>query len=565
MVDLVQTLAAAPTPAAIPVGQQEREMRRKLALALIKDGMDTSPVQHWTQGAARMAQTLAGTLEERYLAGQERAETDRLAKVLAGHPALSGGGAAATGASSPAPASNAADAIASIESGGRYDTQGPVITTGDMAGDRAYGKYQVMGANIGPWTKQYLGQEMTPQEFLANPKAQDAVFKGEFGRLSQKHGAEGAARAWFAGEGGMNDLGRKDQLGTTVGSYGQRFVQAGGAGPQVAGQPAPGRTMTPIDAQTKTYINALLASGDRAQVMLGQQLLQQYSKPAELKPMVAGDAVLVIDPATGRLVTQHSVNKPATFGDIGADPVTGQPRKGFIDPNKKTVEPYAVPGEQAKDSKIPPVPPGVDPNVWRETHSKKVAAESLPGTDENAARLRKEVQDLPSYKNLAQAAPVYRSMFDAAGRDTRAADVNLIYGMAKIMDPGSVVRESEMTVAQAIATLPQQLRATVESQLQGTGRLTPEVRAAIMEEANSRIGAYRTMFDQDMGMYRGIATRGRFNEADVIPSFGEFQRYQPPGAPGGAAGADADGWMTVNGVRVRRKTATAPGQPAGGP
>lgn len=64
----------------------------------------------------------------------------------------------------------------------------------------------------------------------------------------------------------------------------------------------------------------------------------------------------------------------------------------------------------------------------------------MPADPKTTAQLRQEIQGLPSYKNLAQAAPVYQSMVDAAGRDNRASDVNLIYGMAKIMDPGSVER-----------------------------------------------------------------------------------------------------------------------------
>jgi hypothetical protein len=41
------------------------------------------------------------------------------------------------------------------------------------------------------------------------------------------------------------------------------------------------------------------------------------------------------------------------------------------------------------------------------------------------------------------------------------------------------------------------------------------------------------MFEQDATMFRGIAQRGRFNEADVLPSFGEFKPFIPPvaGAP----------------------------------
>lgn len=113
-------------------------------------------------------------------------------------------------------------AISSIESGGRYDLLGPVT----RKGDRAYGRYQVMGENIGPWSAEVFGAPLTPEQFLQSPQAQDAIFAHKFGQYVQRHGPEGAARAWFAGEGGMNDLGRRDQLGTSVGEYSRRFQAA---------------------------------------------------------------------------------------------------------------------------------------------------------------------------------------------------------------------------------------------------------------------------------------------------------------------------------------------------
>jgi hypothetical protein len=83
-----------------------------------------------------------------------------------------------------------------------YSRLGPVIGPGhSLAGDRAYGKFQVMGSNVGPWTKEILGQEMTPEEFLANPQAQEAVFKGKFGQYVQQTGDPKAAAAmWFSGQ-----------------------------------------------------------------------------------------------------------------------------------------------------------------------------------------------------------------------------------------------------------------------------------------------------------------------------------------------------------------------------
>jgi hypothetical protein len=139
-----------------------------------------------------------------------------------------------------------ADAISSVESGGRYDALGPVTRTGD----RAYGKYQVMGANVGPWTREVLGRELTPQEFAASPSAQDAVFKAKFGGYVKKYGPEGAARAWFAGEGGMNDPGRKDILGTTVEGYAGKFNKAMGFAPEEAPQFPPAKDATPVPVKT---------------------------------------------------------------------------------------------------------------------------------------------------------------------------------------------------------------------------------------------------------------------------------------------------------------------------
>lgn len=123
-----------------------------------------------------------------------------------------------------------ARAISSIESSNKYDAVGPQTRTGD----RAYGKYQVMGANIPEWTRTYYGKTLTAPEFLADPAAQDAVFKGKFGTYADKYGPTGAAKAWFAGERGMRDPNRRDQLGTSVAAYGDKFSRAAGLGPETS-------------------------------------------------------------------------------------------------------------------------------------------------------------------------------------------------------------------------------------------------------------------------------------------------------------------------------------------
>jgi len=93
-------------------------------------------------------------------------------------------------------------AIINQESGGRYDAVNP--------DSGALGIGQVMPDNVGPWTKKYLGKSLTPQQFLANKSAQDAVINGRFNDMlndQQKAGYKGevairrAAAVWYSGQG----------------------------------------------------------------------------------------------------------------------------------------------------------------------------------------------------------------------------------------------------------------------------------------------------------------------------------------------------------------------------
>lgn len=118
-----------------------------------------------------------------------------------------------------------ARAIASIESAGSGDYQAVGPRTGK--GNRAYGRYQVMDFNIGPWTEKYLGQRLTPEQFLASPEAQDAVFRGEFGSYIERYGnPQDAASAWFTGQPLSTGAGRSDILGTTGAGYVEKFNAA---------------------------------------------------------------------------------------------------------------------------------------------------------------------------------------------------------------------------------------------------------------------------------------------------------------------------------------------------
>lgn len=574
--------------------------QRKIAQAMMQRGSDYSPVQSGWQGAARMAEGLMGGLDARMADVAERknaaAEKELLASLITGQaaPAAPVAAPVATPAvvappgtdqaayptpAAPGPATttfrpgivaptgDAASAIAAIESGGKYDKLGPVTRTGD----RAYGKYQVMGANIPQWTKAHIGQEMTPEQFLASPEAQDAVFKGQFGQYAGKYGPEGAAKAWFAGERGMNNPNARDQLGTTVQAYADKFTKGYGASPAVQAvaqampqdsaalpanaQPAQGYAVpgpSPAVAQVAQAIpqstarlmaamqNPYVSEGTKK--VLGIMLQSQLSSEG-VTTVDAGNKVIVMDKRGNvvREMAKGEPNKGPEFGVIGKDEF-GNEQYGWRDPRDKstTAAPKPQAAGPAQPSTIPPVPAGIDPKVWRETFSKNAAQGATPASFDDTSKLRNEISQLPSYKNIAQAAPIYKSMHDAAGRNTKAADLNMVYGLGKIMDPGSVVREGEIQMANNAQGWQEKLNGLI-AQINGQGGLTPEGRQALMAEAYSRMQSYKMMYDQDAERYRGIATRNRANPEDVVHNFGEFQPWTVPKiAPAGAANPQID-------------------------
>ncbi|MCK9566628.1 MAG: hypothetical protein M0Q43_11340 [Methanothrix sp.] len=113
-----------------------------------------------------------------------------------------------------------ANAIGEFESGGNYEAMGPVVTSGMYKGDRAVGKYQVMGKNVPSWTKEALGFSMTAEDFKNSPEAQDAVAEYRMGKLlAQGYPLEDIASIWFTGRPLEQGKDAKDVLGTTGEKY----------------------------------------------------------------------------------------------------------------------------------------------------------------------------------------------------------------------------------------------------------------------------------------------------------------------------------------------------------
>jgi hypothetical protein len=107
-------------------------------------------------------------------------------------------------------------ALERIESGGKSDIVGPA----SRKGDRPYGLYQVMGANIPSWTEEALGRRMTPEEFRLDAKAQKDTARHRVGLyMNQYDDPRQAASMWFTGKPIEKAGNVADVLGTTNPKY----------------------------------------------------------------------------------------------------------------------------------------------------------------------------------------------------------------------------------------------------------------------------------------------------------------------------------------------------------
>lgn len=388
--------------------------RRKIAEALIQQGTQTTPIQHWTQGIARLAQALSGTYD---LAQADKQDTAGLDKAM---KAYSAGmyGDAPTAPKPPTP-----DAIPR-PSGLIPDASGAAPSSPVAAA--LTGPAKVVNDRWGPVNEALVNGTFDPQ-----------------------------------GRNSMNP------------NYGPSAPVRSGEGPSAPPQQQPqpaapaGQPAQPPGQRPDPRLVAALANPYLPKPMqeLAIHKAKEQMKPPEYKHFTAGDKNFVYDPS-----------KPEDVRNLGP---TGENRF------------------------------------------------------QNVAELRKEIHTLPSYKNWTQAEPIYRSMLETQGTDSKASDLNLVYGLGKIMDPTSVVREGEMVMVSKTASLPDWLIGSING-LNGGARLTPETRKAILAEAKVRAGQYYDAVQGDVAPYRGIAKRFNMHEDDIIPPIRPLSSAQAA-APGGAA------------------------------
>lgn len=105
---------------------------------------------------------------------------------------------------------------------------------------------------------------------------------------------------------------------------------------------------------------------------------------------------------------------------------------------------------------------------------------------ENAIKLQKNFEGQPSMSSLQAIAPTLKSMYRSIGDPSAMADLNFIYGLAKILDPTSVVRESEAGMVIDSQGIAPQLLGRLNKMLSGEQAMSKETRINLYKVAASR-------------------------------------------------------------------------------
>ncbi len=249
-------------------------------------------------------------------------------------------------------------------------------------------------------------------------------------------------------------------------------------------------------------------------------------------------------------------------------PITGNPGQVFLDPN--TMEPrYTVPNKPAGPMEVSPgaslTAPGPD-GTYNTLYTAPTAPKApgdrphtkgpdgierfidtgepvFPGVEpqpdppkfSDITSARKEFENQPGVSRYRVAAPILASMIKSVDDPSAMSDLDFIYGMAKIFDPTSVVRESEMGLVLQGQSIPQQITGLWQRAANGESVLQGGARADLIRSTGVRVGEYRQQAEREAQEFGAMAQRHGLNPADVVRGLEPMPVFQPPEAPAPAS------------------------------
>ena len=160
-----------------------------------------------------------------------------------------------------------------------------------------------------------------------------------------------------------------------------------------------------------------------------------------------------------------------------------------------------------------------DQAEYNATHNRdgtpKLAPEAAGNQNFNqAAKLRDDYNQNPDVKAYQNVVPILSGALQTSKNGQ--GDLSLIYSYAKIMDPTSVVRESETENAQNTSPFVEGTIQRLQGQLDGSGRLPQSVRNGLTQEMIKRTAGYRRAYETQRQRYIGDSQAFGLDPAQVV-------------------------------------------------
>jgi hypothetical protein len=147
--------------------------------------------------------------------------------------------------------------------------------------------------------------------------------------------------------------------------------------------------------------------------------------------------------------------------------------------------------------------------------------------------MRKEFTSLPEVKTHVEISSQIQRLekameSNAKGGSKVAVDQALITILNKMLDPSSVVRESEYARTPGDLAFLNRMRGKIEKLKKGGAGLTDEDRSAIAEMARNFASVSQSMYDEQANYYGGLAGRYGYSPENVVRLGGGPKKQKPP-------------------------------------
>jgi hypothetical protein len=134
---------------------------------------------------------------------------------------------------------------------------------------------------------------------------------------------------------------------------------------------------------------------------------------------------------------------------------------------------------------------------------------------ENETKLRTEFQALPDYRAFGEMKAAYGQVMQGLNKANAIGDLAAATKIMKLLDPGSVVRESELALAMQAGGLLDRVSNYATNVMQGT-KLSPAQRKEFADLANSLFSVSVDAFNEKRNQYSNLASQYGFDVNRVV-------------------------------------------------